>query len=69
MTTKVKTKVAKIKSSHTGNQANHKVGKIHGIFFEGRKLFPGKAIPPDKTAGPWLPRKKKPTGRANVGKS
>ncbi len=24
---------------------------------------PGKAIPPDKKAGPWLPRKSKPIGR------
>ena len=30
---------------------------------------PEKAIPPDKTAGPWLPRKSKSTGRANVGES
>ena len=30
---------------------------------------PEKAIPPDKKAGPWLPRKNKPTGRANFGKS
>ena len=30
---------------------------------------PAKAIPPDKKAGPWLPRKNKPTRRGNVGKS
>ena len=30
---------------------------------------PEKAIPPDKTAGPWLPGKNKSTGRANVGES
>ena len=30
---------------------------------------PEKAVLPDKTARPWLPRKSKSTGRANVGKS
>ena len=30
---------------------------------------PEKAIPPDRTAGPWMPRKNKSTCRADVGKS
>ena len=30
---------------------------------------PEKAVPPDKTARPWLPRKNKAKGRVNVGKS
>ena len=30
---------------------------------------PAKDIPPDKTAGPWLPRKSTSTGRGHVGES
>ena len=45
--------------------------KCMEIFSEKGSGPPEKAVPPDKTARPWLPRKNtcKSTGRANVGKS
>ncbi len=40
-----------------------------GLFSGEENGPPEKAIPPDKTAGPWLSRKNTSTGRGHVGKS